>query len=515
MLDRRDLNISMRTTVKNKRNDIPWRSIRDTVFNIQARIYKSTRYTNLKKTRNLQRLLFSSKSAKLLSIHQSVGSDSRDYFVYTNFSKLAHLINFDIKVDETSWPILSTNLDLDFPSLLDLIKQYLVKLVLEPEWEARFTTCDLNSFGARPGYCTHDAIQSITQQIQNVPHQYVLKTHIIRFRYRVSRSYLIQSLQLSGFLLLGSQIGVWVRAGYLDNQEFPLFKKFSEPNLATFLFNVLLSKIPSLVQSTEIDFSRFSSSNLLNIGFTRYGDIFVLSYPEITGLVYIKRSLDKFLFPIGLVMDPVSQTLTHMVNSHTYFKPGFDFLGVSIRQQWCNKGGYSLMATPSFSNAKEHLRHIRKIVRSNKGSTALRLIHLLNPIIQGWCYYYRYTDSLDTFGFCDFRLRLILRRWMVYRHPMKSWQWLRRKYFTYITKDTRNIIKVERFFADDYRSGGIDFTNFRILSCILNRHSDTRILYWVKVDTSKSFFDNEYSYWRSRLHHYPSVDKEHFLERKE
>lgn len=501
----------MRTIVKNKRNDIPWRSIRGTVFNIQGRVYKSARYTSLKKTRNLQRLLFSSKSAKLLAIRQSVGTDSRDHFVYSNLSKLTHLINFNIKVDENSCPVLSNNVDLDFLPFLDLIKQYLVKLALEPEWESRFTRYDLNSFGARPGYCTHDAIQSITQQIQHVPHQYVLKTHIIRNRPRVSRSYLIQSLQLGGFLLLRLQIGVWVKAGYLDNQDYPLFKRSSEPNLATLLFNILLSRIPSLVQLTEIDFSRFSRSKLSNIGFVRYGDTFVMSYPELTGLVYIKRSLDKFLSPIGLVMDPVGQTLTHMVNSRTYFKPGFDFLGVSVKQQWCNEGGYSLIATPSFSNVKEHLRYIRQIIRSNKGSTALRLIHLLNPIIQGWCYYYRYTDSHETFGFCDFRLRLILRRWMVYRHPMKSWQWLRRKYFTYLTKDARNTLKVERFFADNYRPERVDLTNLRTISFILNRHSDTRALYWVKVDTRKSFFDNDYNYWKSRLNDYPCVDGELFF----
>lgn len=497
----------MRATIDKRWNNISWQSIRDTVFNIQCRIYKSTSYISSKKTRNLQRLLFSSKSAKLLAIRQIVGLDSCEYIVSSNLSKLLYFINLDTRMDVSPLFVLANNLGLDM-SILDLIKQYLVKLALEPEWESFFTSYDLNSFAARPGYCAHDAIQSITQQLRNPPHQYVFKTSIIRFRDRVSSRYLIQSLQLSGFLSLRSQIRIWARTGDLDKQDFPVYKKTREANLSSLLINILLSKIPSLVQYAESDFNRFSSSKLSSVRFVRYGDVFVLLYQEITGLVYLKRSLDKFLSPIGLAMDPIGQTLTHMVNSHTHFKPGFDFLGVSTRQQWCNTGSYSLTTTPSFSNVKEHLLYIRKIIRSNKGSTALRLIHLLNPIIQGWCHYYRYTDSINTYSFCDFRLRLMLRRWMVYRHPMKSWQWLKRKYITYLTKDTRNAIKVERFFADNFKSEGVDC---RALSFILSRHSDTRTLCWIKVDTRKSFFDTDYSYWKNRLYHYSSVDKERFL----
>lgn len=42
----------------------------------------------------------------------------------------------------------------------------------------------------------------------------------------------------------------------------------------------------------------------------------------------MKKSLDNFLFPIGLTMAPIGQTLTHMVSSHTHFEPEFDFLGI-------------------------------------------------------------------------------------------------------------------------------------------------------------------------------------------
>lgn len=43
---------------------------------------------------------------------------------------------------------------LGIPTILDRCKQMLMKMALEPEWEAKF---EPNSYGFRPGYSTADA----------------------------------------------------------------------------------------------------------------------------------------------------------------------------------------------------------------------------------------------------------------------------------------------------------------------------------------------------------------------
>jgi RNA-directed DNA polymerase len=43
---------------------------------------------------------------------------------------------------------------LGIPTILDRCKQMLMKMALEPEWEAKF---EPNSYGFRPGYSTSDA----------------------------------------------------------------------------------------------------------------------------------------------------------------------------------------------------------------------------------------------------------------------------------------------------------------------------------------------------------------------
>jgi RNA-directed DNA polymerase len=49
------------------------------------------------------------------------------------------------------------------PVMYDRALQGLVKLALEPEWEAKF---EKNSYGFRPGRSCHDAIKAIRTQIQ-------------------------------------------------------------------------------------------------------------------------------------------------------------------------------------------------------------------------------------------------------------------------------------------------------------------------------------------------------------
>src|SRR5919202_3341900 len=51
---------------------------------------------------------------------------------------------------------------LGIPTMFDRALQALVKLALEPEWEAKF---EGNSFGFRPGRSAHDAVEAIFNSV--------------------------------------------------------------------------------------------------------------------------------------------------------------------------------------------------------------------------------------------------------------------------------------------------------------------------------------------------------------
>jgi len=58
----------------------------------------------------------------------------------------------------------------------DRAQQALVKLALEPEWEAKF---EPNSYGFRPGRSAHDAVAAIYNHIRLQP-KYVLDADIAK-----------------------------------------------------------------------------------------------------------------------------------------------------------------------------------------------------------------------------------------------------------------------------------------------------------------------------------------------
>ena len=65
---------------------------------------------------------------------------------------------------------------LGIPTMRDRAQQALVKLALEPEWEAKF---EPNSYGFRPGRSAHDAVGAIYNFIRLKP-KYVLDADIAK-----------------------------------------------------------------------------------------------------------------------------------------------------------------------------------------------------------------------------------------------------------------------------------------------------------------------------------------------
>jgi RNA-directed DNA polymerase len=63
---------------------------------------------------------------------------------------------------------------LGIPTLRDRAAQTLVRLALEPEWEARF---EPNSYGFRPGRSVHDAVEAIFTAVRYTP-KYVFDADI-------------------------------------------------------------------------------------------------------------------------------------------------------------------------------------------------------------------------------------------------------------------------------------------------------------------------------------------------
>jgi RNA-directed DNA polymerase len=99
---------------------------------------------------------------------------------------------------------------LGIPTLYDRAIQALVKLALEPEWEAR---CEPNSYGFRPGRCCHDAIDQIYRELKATP-KYIRDADIAQCFDKINHDALLR--KVNTYPTLRKQIKAWLKAGVMD-----------------------------------------------------------------------------------------------------------------------------------------------------------------------------------------------------------------------------------------------------------------------------------------------------------
>jgi RNA-directed DNA polymerase len=143
-------------------NEIPWREVERKVFKLQKRIYQATQRGDVKAVRTLQKMVVKSWYAKLLAVRRVTqdnqgkktagvdGFKSLSPEQRLSLAKRLHLSN-KAKPVRRVWldkPGKKEKRPLGIPTMYDRAMQALLKMALEPEWEAKF---EPNSYGFRPG----------------------------------------------------------------------------------------------------------------------------------------------------------------------------------------------------------------------------------------------------------------------------------------------------------------------------------------------------------------------------
>jgi RNA-directed DNA polymerase len=155
--------------MKNKNwKNINWSEVNLIVYDLQCKIFKASvnGSSNIARMRYYQKTLVNSEEAKLVAVRKitqdnrgkkTPGVDGKLFLSNSERIKLAYNIRLDGSTDpirRVYIPKGTSKRALGIPTIKDRAKQTLLKLALEPEWEARF---DPNSFGFRPGYSAADA----------------------------------------------------------------------------------------------------------------------------------------------------------------------------------------------------------------------------------------------------------------------------------------------------------------------------------------------------------------------
>ena len=217
-----------------KWQDIRWKAIEKYVFNMQKKIYQASLNDKNMEVMRLQKILVRSKAAKLKAIRKvtqdNIGKKTPGVDGIKSIPPEQRLnLLTDLRLDGNAAPIKRVYIPkgknekrpLGIPIIQDRIKQALVKLVLEPEWEAKF---EPNSYGFRPGRSCHDAVEAIFIAINQKP-KYVLDADIKGCFDNIDHQFLLT--KLNTFPEMEMQIKSWLKAGVMKDISLTIKKRSS------------------------------------------------------------------------------------------------------------------------------------------------------------------------------------------------------------------------------------------------------------------------------------------------
>jgi RNA-directed DNA polymerase len=497
---------------------IDWRKLELCAFKLQKRIYQASRRGDVQAVHKLQRLLIKSKGTALLAVRRvaqdnrgkgTAGVDGLSSLNEQQKLDLARRIMNQPLAPEAQpvrrvWipkPASDEKRPLGIPVMEDRARQALVKMALEPEWEAKF---EPNSYGFRPGRSCHDAIQAIFISIQQAP-KYVLDADIAKCFDRINHEALLA--KLGTFPELRRVIKAWLQAGIVDEGElFPTSEGTPQGGvISPLLMNVALY---GLAKAIEDGFQKYMHLPTGRTRWTplvvRYADDFVVIHRDLEVIRRVQEIASEWLRGMGLEMKPSKTRITHTLKAMDG-PAGFEFLGFNIRQydRGENRGvligtGERMSFTPSIrpsqASQKRLLRKVREVLHAHRMWPQAAVIAKLNPILRGWGNYFSSVVSKNIFHKMDHLIFWKLWAWALRRHPKKSRGWIARKYWHL---DPGWIFK-----TDD------GFRLHKLSAIPIRRH--------VKVQADRSPFDGDAIYWSTRLGKHPDLPWElsYFLKKQ-
>lgn len=463
---------------------IDWRHVEQTVRGIQIRIAKATQEGKWRRVKTLQRLLTRSFCGKVLAVkrvteNQGSRTAGVDRELWKTPESRMEAIGRLERRGYRPKPLRRVYIPkangkerpLGIPTMLDRAMQALHLLALEPVSES---TSDPNSYGFRRNRSTHDAMgQLFVCLSKKASARWVLEADIKGCFDHIGHDWLLRHVPMDTAVLRK-----WLKAGVVHKGMLQATDAGTpqggiiSPTLANVTLNGLESRLAKHLGATLGK----KKAEKLKVNVVRYADDFV-----ITGIskelleAEVKPWVESFLKDRGLILSTEKTRIVHIDH-------GFDFLGWNFR-----KYDGKLLIKPSKKNVQAFYRKAKEVISGHKTVRQETLIRLLNPLLRGWSNYHSHVVAKAAFSRMDHLLFRAIWRWCKRRHPGKSAQWVRKKYFH--SEGLRNWVF----------SAAITKKDGKVARIVLNTLSDTPIQRHKKIKGGYNPFDPAFELYGEKL----------------
>ena len=318
---------------------------------------------------------------------------------------------------------------LGIPTARDRTVQAALKLVLEPIFEADFKPC---SYGFRPRRRAQDAIAEI-HQFTSRSYEWVLEGDIEACFDMIDHPALMDRVRgrvgdkrVLGLVKAFLHAGILSEDGILRNTSTGTPQGgILSPLLANIALSVLDEHFARAWTASGTSYQRFKArrNGSATYRIVRYADDFVVL---VSGTKQhaeaLREEVAALLAPIGLRLSAAKTKICHI-------DEGFDFLGFRIQRK--RKRGTDKRVIYTFPSKKalaSIIGRVRTLTRRSSHPALAALLRQLNPVLRGWCTYFRYGVSKATFGYLDQYTWHRVVRWIRKRHNKTKWAILLRRY---------------------------------------------------------------------------------------